>query len=148
MFGVEDDDLTWQDRLKRVGDRMKEGGRQELKGQIINAVPEVGAFFKEKPEDTHMDPLSGYNPEARPEGYEEPRQNFAPDESEDEYCLEDDTDEEEYEEVEEDYSEPEDGEPYSLAFEERDEPYENLAMAAAAWRLLSKYEDDFVAQHD
>ena len=53
-------------------------------------------------------------------------------------------DESDFEDSEEDFD---DEEVYSMVFETEDAAT-NLSLAAAAWRIASEYEDDFVAQHE
>jgi len=122
-------EMSPQDRLQRVLDRMKEGAASEMRHQIKNALPPtMSEFFQEGSQ--------SYEPEdfdqSAPPSY---------------YDTDEDTvtnpphDDEPY------YDTEEDSEGYSMSFENKDSAKENLQMAVAAWRMLSEYEDDVVAQN-
>ena len=124
-------ELDPHQRLQRVLDRMKDGAAAEVRHQIKNALPPtMSEFFREGPQEYSMDghsPSHVAEPSSNPHMYEEEE-------------FEDDEEEVEFEEGE-------GTEGYSMSFENKDSAKENLQMAVAAWRMLSEYDDDMVAQN-
>jgi len=127
-------EMSPQDRLQRVLDRMKEGAASEMRHQIKNALPPtMSEFFRDDPQ-SYEPEGDDFAPSASP-SYYDPDEDFV---ANPQY---DDDDEEEY------YDPEEESEGYSMSFENKDSHKENLQMAVAAWRMLSEYEDDIVAQN-
>lgn len=112
------------DRLRNAVDSMKRAAAKEGVRHLKGALPPSMSVLLQNPEE---DEEEEEDEEGDVYGYD--------DEQEGEYGPEDDG--EEYDE--EDF--------YSMAFENPNEHAENLAMAVAAWRMLSENDDDIVASH-